>query len=61
MTRSVAELTVDSLISNGLDTLYCLPGVQLDPFLDACYGKRDKLRIIHTRHAPPVLGHVPRR
>ena len=50
MTRSVAELTVDSLISNGLDTLYCLPGVQLDPFLDACYGKRDKLRIIHTRH-----------
>ena len=50
MTHSVAELTVGSLISNGIDTLYCLPGVQLDPFMDACYDKRDKLRIMHTRH-----------
>ncbi|MYA89630.1 MAG: hypothetical protein F4X97_14475 [Boseongicola sp. SB0662_bin_57] len=50
VTHSVAELTVGSLISNGIDTLYCLPGVQLDPFMDACYDKRDKLRIMHTRH-----------
>lgn len=50
MTQTVAELTVGSLISNGLDTLYCLPGLQLDPFLDACYDTTDKLRIIHTRH-----------
>ncbi len=50
MSRSVAELTVNSLISNGLETLYCLPGLQLDPFLDACYDTQDQLRIIHTRH-----------
>ena len=50
MAQTVAELTVRSLISNGLDTLYCLPGFQLDPFMDACYDKRDKLRIMHTRH-----------
>ena len=50
MTQTVAELTVGTLISNGVDTLYCLPGVQLDPFLDACFDTRDKLRIIHTRH-----------
>ncbi|MXX89425.1 MAG: hypothetical protein F4Y68_09295 [Boseongicola sp. SB0665_bin_10] len=48
--QTVAELTVRSLISNGLDTLYCLPGFQLDPFMDACYDNRDKLRILHTRH-----------
>ncbi len=50
MAQTVAELTVRSLISNGLDTLYCLPGFQLDPFMDACYDNRDKLRIMHTRH-----------
>ena len=50
MTQTVAELTVGSLISNGVDTLYCLPGVQLDPFLDVCYDTQDSLRIIHTRH-----------
>ena len=50
MAQTVAELTVRSLISNGLDTLYCLPGFQLDPFMDACYDNRDKLRILHTRH-----------
>lgn len=50
MAQTVAELTVRSLISNGLDTLYCLPGFQLDPFMDACHDNRDKLRIMHTRH-----------
>ncbi|MEL7107558.1 MAG: thiamine pyrophosphate-dependent enzyme [Pseudomonadota bacterium] len=50
MSKTVAELTVNSLISNGIETLYCLPGLQLDPFLDACYDTREQMRIVHTRH-----------
>lgn len=50
MSKTVAELTVNSLISNGVETLYCLPGLQLDPFLDACYHTREQMRIVHTRH-----------
>ena len=50
MTLTLAELTVRTLIANGIDNLYCLPGLQLDPFFDAAYDHQDKLAIIHTRH-----------
>lgn len=50
MTRTVAELAADTLIANGIDTLYCLPGLQLDPFFDACYHLQDGLKLVHTRH-----------
>ena len=35
MSRNVAELVVDALIENGIEQLYCLPGVQNDDFFDA--------------------------
>ena len=48
--RSTAEIVVDSLIGAGIDTLYCLPGVQNDPFLDAVWHRKEELKPIHSRH-----------
>ncbi len=45
-----AEAVVQSLLSYGVDTVFGLPGVQLDPLFDAFYGARDRLRVIHSRH-----------
>ncbi|WP_423915810.1 thiamine pyrophosphate-dependent enzyme [Candidatus Poriferisodalis sp.] len=50
MTQSVASLAVETLIANGITDLYCLPGVQNDPFFDVLYDRRDALAPIHTRH-----------
>ena len=50
MPRNVAELAVEFLIQNGIDNLYCLPGVQNDPFFDALYDRREVLRPIQARH-----------
>ncbi|MEO0677956.1 MAG: thiamine pyrophosphate-binding protein, partial [Pseudomonadota bacterium] len=48
--KTVAQLTAQMLVENGVDTLYCLPGLQLDPFLDACFDTQDTMRVLHTRH-----------
>jgi len=50
MGSTVADLVVDSMIANGIDHLYCLPGVQNDPLFDALYGRQDVIRPVHTRH-----------
>ncbi|MEL6375115.1 MAG: thiamine pyrophosphate-dependent enzyme [Pseudomonadota bacterium] len=47
---TVADTVVASLTANGIDTLYCLPGVQNDPFFDALHRAGNALRPIHTRH-----------
>ena len=39
-----------ALIANGIETLFALPGVQLDPAFDALYEQRDRIRVVHTRH-----------
>ena len=44
------EALVASLIGNGVDTLFALPGVQLDGAFDALYAERDRIRVVHTRH-----------
>lgn len=44
------EAIVASLIANGVDTVFGLPGVQMDNLFDAFYGAQDKIRVIHTRH-----------
>ena len=41
---------VDSIIGSGIDTLYCLPGVQNDPLFDVLWHNQNKLRVIHSRH-----------
>ena len=35
---------------NGIDTLFCLPGVQNDSFFDALYDRTNAIRPIHARH-----------
>lgn len=48
--RSVAEAMVDGLVANGIHTIFALPGVQNDPFFDALFHARDRLRVLHPRH-----------
>ncbi len=49
-TLTTAEAAVETMVRNGIDTLYCLPGVQNDMFFDALHGAQDRIRPIHTRH-----------
>jgi acetolactate synthase-1/2/3 large subunit len=46
------QALVASLIVNGIDTLFALPGVQLDGAFDALYDaqRQGAMRVIHTRH-----------
>ena len=46
---TVAGLAVSALRSLGVDTLFCLPGVQNDDFFDALVDARD-IRPVVTRH-----------
>lgn len=47
---SGADAIVESLIANEVDTVFGLPGGQLDHLFDAIYRAGDKIRLIHTRH-----------
>jgi acetolactate synthase-1/2/3 large subunit len=49
-TLSTAQAVVAMLELNGIDTLFCLPGVQNDPFFDALYDRTNAIRPIHARH-----------
>lgn len=44
------ELLADTLIARGTDTIFGLPGIQLDPFFAALHDRQDRLRVIDTRH-----------
>ncbi len=39
-----------SIMNHGVDTVFALPGAQLDPLFDAFHAERETLRVIHTRH-----------
>lgn len=47
---NAAEVVVRTLVANGIDKLYCLPGVQNDDFFDALVRKAPEIKPIHTRH-----------
>ena len=47
---TVAEYAASSFTANDISNLYCLPGLQLDPFFDAVYDLQPNLNVIHTRH-----------
>jgi acetolactate synthase I/II/III large subunit len=47
---TTAEAAVATLAVNGIDTIFCLPGVQNDFFFDALHRAQDRIRPIHTRH-----------
>jgi acetolactate synthase I/II/III large subunit len=50
MRSTGAEAVVAGLIRQGIDRVFGLPGVHLDPLFDALHGVRDRVRLIHTRH-----------
>jgi len=47
---TTGEAAVATLAHNGIDTVYCLPGVQNDYLFDALHGAQDRIRAVHTRH-----------
>jgi acetolactate synthase-1/2/3 large subunit len=49
-----AEAIIKSLKVNGVDTVFGLPGGQLDYLFDAMYKEGDDIRLIHTRHEQGV-------
>ena len=49
-TLTTAQAVVSMLEVNGIDTIFCLPGVQNDPFFDALYDHTNAIRPIHARH-----------
>jgi acetolactate synthase I/II/III large subunit len=53
-TLTGGEALVASLIAQGVDTIFALPGIQLDGLFAALYDARDHLRVIHTRHEQAV-------
>jgi acetolactate synthase-1/2/3 large subunit len=44
------EALVASLIAEGVDTIFGLPGVQLDGAFDALYAEQSRIRVLQTRH-----------
>ena len=44
------QAAVRSLVGEGVDALFGLPGVQLDWFFDALYDARQAVHVYHTRH-----------
>lgn len=44
------QAIVGTLMRHGVDTIFGLPGVQLDNTFDALYEVQDKVRVVHTRH-----------
>lgn len=45
-----AEAIVTTLRAHGVDTVFGLPGVQLDNLFDALHGARQSVRTLHARH-----------
>ena len=45
-----ARALVKSLMAHGVDTVFGLPGVQMDPFFNALHDEKNGIRVIHSRH-----------
>src|SRR6185295_14097722 len=44
------QALVQSLKREGVDTVFGLPGIQLDWAFDALYAEQDSIKVVHTRH-----------
>ena len=47
---TTARAVVRSLVANGVDTVFGLPGVQLDALFNALHDERARIRVVHPRH-----------
>src|SRR5882672_7841113 len=45
-----AQALVRSVVGEGVEVVFGLPGVQLDWLFDALFFERETIRVIHTRH-----------
>src|SRR5690625_6482985 len=50
MRRTGGRLVVDTLIEQGVDTVFTVPGESFLPVLDALYDPAQQIRVISTRH-----------
>ncbi|HED13986.1 MAG TPA: hypothetical protein ENI62_10110 [Gammaproteobacteria bacterium] len=41
---------VQALVEHDVDTVFAIPGVQLDHLFNAFYDARDRIRVVHCRH-----------
>ncbi len=48
--QTVGHAIVEALIARGTDTMFGLPGIQLDPLFSALYDCRNRIRVIDSRH-----------
>ena len=60
---TTARAIVRSLAANGVDTVFGLPGVQLDALFNALHDERTRIRVIHpaTSRLPPTWRWAMRR
>jgi acetolactate synthase I/II/III large subunit len=49
-TMTGGEALVESLIAQGIDQIFGLPGVQLDGAFDALHARTDRIGVLHVRH-----------
>ncbi|MEZ5933769.1 MAG: thiamine pyrophosphate-binding protein [Alphaproteobacteria bacterium] len=47
---STAEAIVERLAQNGIERLFCLPGVQNDPLFDVLFDAQDRIDVVQSRH-----------
>ena len=47
---TTAEAVVRTMALNGIEQVFCLPGVQNDFLFEALHGAQGAMRVIHTRH-----------
>ncbi|HNP35942.1 MAG TPA: thiamine pyrophosphate-binding protein [Woeseiaceae bacterium] len=45
-----ADAIIESLVINGVDTMFGLPGGQLDHLFDSIYRSDGRIKILHSRH-----------
>jgi acetolactate synthase I/II/III large subunit len=48
--KTGGEAIVEALIANDVDTVFGLPGAQLDPVFAALHDRANEIRVIHSRH-----------
>ena len=49
-TMTGGQAIVQSLRDHDVDTVFGIPGIQLDNLFDAFFEARNNLRVIHSRH-----------
>ena len=50
MMKSIADIMIDGLLADGIDTLFGIPGAQTYPIFDACQRSDGKIKVIAPRH-----------